>query len=205
MRGDFYKQLTSNLETARAEGLFKEERIITSAQQADITVGDSHVINFCANNYLGLANHPELIAAAKSGMDSHGFGMASVRFICGTQIRISSWRRSWPISSVWKTRILYSSCFDANGGLFETLLGPEDAIISDALNHASIIDGVRLCKAKRFRYANNDMQELEARLKEAREAGARHVLIATDGVFSMDGVIANLQGVCDRRINTMRW
>ncbi|HEH4346746.1 TPA: PLP-dependent aspartate aminotransferase family protein [Klebsiella pneumoniae] len=197
MRGDFYKQLTSNLETARAEGLFKEERIITSAQQADITVGDSHVINFCANNYLGLANHPELIAAAKSGMDSHGFGMASVRFICGTQDTHKQLEKKLADFLGMEDAILYSSCFDANGGLFETLLGPEDAIISDALNHASIIDGVRLCKAKRFRYANNDMQELEARLKEAREAGARHVLIATDGVFSMDGVIANLQGVCD--------
>lgn len=197
MRGDFYKQLTSNLETARAEGLFKEERIITSAQQADITVGDSHVINFCANNYLGLANHPELIAAAKSGMDSHGFGMASVRFICGTRDTHKQLEKKLADFLGMEDAILYSSCFDANGGLFETLLGPEDAIISDALNHASIIDGVRLCKAKRFRYANNDMQELEARLKEAREAGARHVLIATDGVFSMDGVIANLQGVCD--------
>ena len=175
MRADFYQQLNNDLETARAEGLYKEERIITSAQQADITVADgSHVINFCANNYLGLANHPELIAAAKQGMDSHGFGMASVRFICGTQ--------------------------DTHKQLEQKLaefLGMEDAIISDALNHASIIDGVRLCKAKRFRYANNDMQELEARLKEAREAGARHVLITTDGVFSMDGVIANLKGVCD--------
>ncbi len=197
MRGDFYKQLTSNLETARAEGLFKEERIITSAQQADITVGDSHVINFCANNYLGLANHPELIAAAKSGMDSHGFGMASVRFICGTQDTHKQLEKKLADFLGMEDAILYSSCFDANGGLFETLLGPEDAIISDALNHASIIDGVRLCKAKRFRYANNDMQELEARLEEAREAGARHVLIATDGVFSMDGAIANLQGVCD--------
>ncbi len=168
MRGDFYKQLTSNLETARAEGLFKEERIITSAQQADITVGDSHVINFCANNYLGLANHPELIAAAKSGMDSHGFGMASVRFICGTQDTHKQLEKKLADFLGMEDAILYSSCFDANGGLFETLLGPEDAIISDALNHASIIDGVRLCKAKRFRYANNDMQELEARLKEAR-------------------------------------
>ena len=167
MRGDFYKQLTSNLETARAEGLFKEERIITSAQQADITVGDSHVINFCANNYLGLANHPELIAAAKSGMDSHGFGMASVRFICGTQDTHKQLEKKLADFLGMEDAILYSSCFDANGGLFETLLGPEDAIISDALNHASIIDGVRLCKAKRFRYANNDMQELEARLKEA--------------------------------------
>ena len=197
MRGDFYKQLTNDLDTARAEGLFKEERIITSAQQADITVGGSQVINFCANNYLGLANHPELIAAAKSGMDSHGFGMASVRFICGTQDSHKALEKKLADFLGMEDAILYSSCFDANGGLFETLLGAEDAIISDALNHASIIDGVRLCKAKRFRYANNDMVELEARLKEARDAGARHVLIATDGVFSMDGVIANLKGVCD--------
>lgn len=198
MRGDFYKQLNSDLETARAEGLFKEERIITSAQQADITVADgSHVINFCANNYLGLANHPELIAAAKNGMDTHGFGMASVRFICGTQDSHKQLEQKLANFLGMEDAILYSSCFDANGGLFETLLGAEDAIISDALNHASIIDGVRLCKAKRFRYANNDMVELEARLKEAREAGARHVLIATDGVFSMDGVIANLKGVCN--------
>jgi glycine C-acetyltransferase len=136
-------------------------------------------------------------------MDSHGFGMASVRFICGTRTA-TKLRRSWPIFGM-EDAILYSSCFDANGGLFETLLGAEDAIISDALNHASIIDGVRLCKAKRFRYANNDMQELEARLKEAREAGARHVLIATDGVFSMDGVIANLKASAIWRINTTRW
>ncbi|HHG8770920.1 TPA: glycine C-acetyltransferase [Raoultella planticola] len=197
MRGDFYEQLANNLETARAEGLFKEERIITSAQQADITVGGSSVINFCANNYLGLANHPELIAAAKAGMDSHGFGMASVRFICGTQDSHKALEKKLAEFLGMEDAILYSSCFDANGGLFETLLGPEDAIISDALNHASIIDGVRLCKAQRYRYANNDMQELEARLKEARDAGARHVLIATDGVFSMDGVIANLNGVCD--------
>lgn len=198
MRGEFYQQLTNDLDTARAEGLFKEERIITSAQQADITVADgSHVINFCANNYLGLANHPDLIAAAKAGMDSHGFGMASVRFICGTQDSHKELEQKLAAFLGMEDAILYSSCFDANGGLFETLLSAEDAIISDALNHASIIDGVRLCKAKRYRYANNDMQELEARLKEAREAGARHVLIATDGVFSMDGVIANLKGVCD--------
>lgn len=198
MRGDFYQQLTSQLETARAEGLFKEERIITSAQQADITVADgSHVINFCANNYLGLANHPQLIDAAKQGMDTHGFGMASVRFICGTQDSHKELEGKLAGFLGMEDSILYSSCFDANGGLFETLLGPEDAIISDALNHASIIDGVRLCKAQRYRYANNNMQELEARLKEARASGARHIMIATDGVFSMDGVIANLNGVCD--------
>jgi glycine C-acetyltransferase len=196
MRGDFYKQLNSDLETARAEGLFKEERLSRLRSRRISPFDGSHVINFCANNYLGLANHPELIAAAKNGMDSHGFGMASVRFICGTRTATSSLRKAGDFLGM-EDAILYSSCFDANGGLFETLLGAEDAIISDALNHASIIDGVRLCKAKRFRYANNDMVELEARLKEAREAGARHVLIATDGVFSMDGVIANLKGVCD--------
>ncbi|HBC82252.1 MAG TPA: glycine C-acetyltransferase, partial [Escherichia sp.] len=159
MRGDFYQRLNSDLETARAEGLFKEERIITSAQQADITVADgSQVINFCANNYLGLANHPDLISAAKAGMDSHGFGMASVRFICGTQDTHKVLEQKLAGFLGMEDAILYSSCFDANGGLFETLLGAEDAIISDALNHASIIDGVRLCKAKRYRYANNDMQ-----------------------------------------------
>lgn len=198
MRGDFYKQLNSDLETARAEGLFKEERIITSAQQADITVADgSHVINFCANNYLGLANHPELIAAAKSGMDTHGFGMASVRFICGTQDSHKQLEKKLANFLGMEDAILYSSCFDANGGLFETLFGAEDAIISDALNHASIIDGVRLCKARRYRYANNDMAELEAQLKQADADGARFKLIATDGVFSMDGVIADLKSICD--------
>lgn len=198
MRGDFYQQLNAQLESARVEGLFKEERIITSAQQADITVADgSHVINFCANNYLGLANHPALIAAAKQGMDTHGFGMASVRFICGTQDSHKALEHKLAGFLGMEDAILYSSCFDANGGLFETLLGPEDAIISDALNHASIIDGVRLCKAQRYRYANNDMQELQARLQEAKAAGARHIMIATDGVFSMDGVIANLKGICD--------
>ena len=162
MRGEFYQQLTNDLETARAEGLFKEERIITSAQQADITVADgSHVINFCANNYLGLANHPDLIAAAKAGMDSHGFGMASVRFICGTQDSHKELEQKLAAFLGMEDAILYSSCFDANGGLFETLLGAEDAIISDALNHASIIDGVRLCKAKRYRYANNVIANLK--------------------------------------------
>ncbi|MEY8712401.1 glycine C-acetyltransferase [Mangrovibacter phragmitis] len=198
MRGDFYQQLAANLETARKEGLFKEERIITSAQQADITLaGGSQVINFCANNYLGLANHPALVDAAKSGMDTHGFGMASVRFICGTQDNHKQLEKKLAGFLGMEDAILYSSCFDANGGLFETLLGQEDAIISDALNHASIIDGVRLCKAQRFRYANNDLSELENCLKQARDGGARHILIATDGVFSMDGVIANLKGICD--------
>ncbi|MDN0123467.1 glycine C-acetyltransferase [Yersinia aleksiciae] len=197
-RNPFYQQLEQQLKTTRAEGLYKNERIITSAQQADISVADGNrVINFCANNYLGLANHPRLIAAAKKGMDTHGFGMASVRFICGTQDTHKELEQKLASFLGMEDAILYSSCFDANGGLFETLLGPEDAIISDALNHASIIDGVRLCKAKRYRYANNDMSELEAQLKQAKAEGARHIMIATDGVFSMDGVIANLKGVCD--------
>lgn len=198
MSADFYQQLTQQLETTRAEGLYKNERIITSAQQADIAVADGrHVINFCANNYLGLANHPALIEAAKKGMDSHGFGMASVRFICGTQDSHKQLEQRLAEFLGMEDSILYSSCFDANGGLFETLLGPEDSIISDALNHASIIDGVRLCKAKRYRYANNDMTELRAQLEMAKADGARHILIATDGVFSMDGVIADLKSVCD--------
>lgn len=198
MSNAFLQHLTQQIEQVKEDGLYKSERVITSSQQAEIQVDSGEeVINFCANNYLGLANHPDLIAAAKEGLDTHGFGMASVRFICGTQDKHKELESK--ISEFLKTEdtILYSSCFDANGGLFETLLGPEDAIISDALNHASIIDGVRLCKAKRYRYANNDMQELEARLKEATEAGARFKLIATDGVFSMDGVIADLRTVCD--------
>ncbi|MCW7548283.1 glycine C-acetyltransferase [Photorhabdus sp. APURE] len=198
MSASFYQQINEQLEQAHSEGLFKNERIITSAQNADIAVADgSHVINFCANNYLGLANHPDLIAAAKAGMDSHGFGMASVRFICGTQDTHKELERKLAEFLGMEDAILYSSCFDANGGLFETLFGPEDAIISDALNHASIIDGVRLCKAKRYRYANNDMQELRAQLEKAKADNARHIVIATDGVFSMDGVIADLKSICD--------
>ncbi|QHM77656.1 2-amino-3-ketobutyrate coenzyme A ligase [Mixta theicola] len=198
MPADFYRQINEQLAATQREGLFKQERIITSAQQADIRLGaGQEVINFCANNYLGLANHPALVLAAKEGMDSHGFGMASVRFICGTQDIHKQLEQRLADFLGMEDAILYSSCFDANGGLFETLLGPEDAVISDALNHASIIDGVRLCKAQRYRYANNDMKELRARLEEARRAGARHILIATDGVFSMDGVIANLRGICD--------
>ncbi|MCW7762059.1 glycine C-acetyltransferase [Photorhabdus luminescens] len=198
MSASFYQQINEQLEQAHSEGLFKNERIITSAQNADIAVADgSHVINFCANNYLGLANHPDLIAAAKAGMDSHGFGMASVRFICGTQDTHKELERKLAEFLGMEDAILYSSCFDANGGLFETLFGPEDAIISDALNHASIIDGVRLCKAKRYRYANNDMQELRAQLEKAKADNARHIVIATDGVFSMDGVIADLESICD--------
>ncbi len=193
----FYQQINQQLSEVKAEGLYKSERVIASAQQTAIEVNQTEVINFCANNYLGLANHPDLIAAAKAGLDSHGFGMASVRFICGTQDIHKQLEASLSEFLGMEDTILYSSCFDANAGLFETLLGPEDAIVSDALNHASIIDGVRLCKAKRFRYANNDMADLEAQLIAARDAGVRHILIATDGVFSMDGVIANLKGVCD--------
>ncbi|KHT05869.1 2-amino-3-ketobutyrate CoA ligase [Pectobacterium brasiliense] len=198
MPAAFYQQLTTQIMAARTEGVFKEERIITSAQQAEIEVMDSdRLLNFCANNYLGLADSPELIAAAKAGLDSHGFGMASVRFICGTQDIHKALERKLAEFLGMDDAILYSSCFDANGGLFETLMGPEDAIISDALNHASIIDGIRLSKARRYRYANNDMSQLEAQLQLARAEGARHVMIATDGVFSMDGVIADLQGICD--------
>ncbi|ADU71186.1 glycine C-acetyltransferase [Pantoea sp. At-9b] len=198
MSSQFYSQILQQLETTRQDGLFKQERTITSPQQAEINVANGQpVINFCANNYLGLANHPALIQAAKEGMDTHGFGMASVRFICGTQDIHQQLERKLADFLGMEDAILFSSCFDANGGLFETLLGAEDAIISDALNHASIIDGIRLCKAQRYRYANNDMNELRARLEDARDNGARHILIATDGVFSMDGVIANLQGICD--------
>jgi len=194
----FLKDLAQQIEDLKVEGLYKEERIITSQQQADITVtGGQQVINFCANNYLGLANHPGVMAAAKEGIDTWGFGMASVRFICGTQTVHKTLEKA--ISEFLHTEdtILYSSCFDANGGLFETLFQAEDAIISDALNHASIIDGVRLCKAHRFRYKNNDMADLEVQLKAARDQGCRHIVIATDGVFSMDGTIANLKGICD--------
>jgi glycine C-acetyltransferase len=197
MSNGFYRHLTEQLEQVQAEGLYKQERIISSAQQASIAVGQQQVLNFCANNYLGLANHPELIAAAKAGLDSHGFGMASVRFICGTQDSHKVLEQQLSAFLGTEDTILYSSCFDANGGLFETLFGAEDAIISDALNHASIIDGVRLCKAKRYRYANNDMADLEAQLKQAQADGTRFKLIATDGVFSMDGVIADLKSVCD--------
>ncbi|MBM7345777.1 glycine C-acetyltransferase [Pantoea coffeiphila] len=198
MKDVFYQQVKQQLLNADREGLFKHERQIAGAQQAVIELADgSELLNFCANNYLGLANHPSLIAAAKSGLDTHGFGMASVRFICGTQDQHRQLEHRLAEFLGMEDSILYSSCFDANGGLFETLLGAEDAVISDALNHASIIDGIRLCKAQRYRYANNDMAELESCLQRAREAGARHILIATDGVFSMDGVIANLAGICD--------
>lgn len=196
MPNSFLSQLEIQLSELKKNGLYKQEREITSPQQAQISVaGGQHVLNFCANNYLGLANHPELIAAARSSYDQYGFGLSSVRFICGTQSIHHQLEKR--ISQFLETEdtILYSSCFDANGGLFETLLGEEDAIISDALNHASIIDGIRLCKAKRFRYDNNDMANLEMKLKEAE--GCRYKLIATDGVFSMDGTIANLAKICD--------
>jgi len=182
----------------RDAGTFKAERVIITPQQASIRVQDgAEVINFCANNYLGLSDDPQIVAAAKRTLDERGFGMSSVRFICGTLDIHKELEAKLSDFLGMDDTILYSSCFDANGGLFETLLGPEDAIISDSLNHASIIDGVRLCKAKRFRYANNDMADLEAKLGEAKAAGARMILIATDGVFSMDGYIANLQAVCD--------
>jgi len=185
-------------ETAKLveSGLFKKERIITSPQSARIRVeGGREVLNFCANNYLGLADHPHVIAAAQKALEQHGFGMASVRFICGTQDLHKTLEARLSAFLGTEDTILYSSCFDANGGLFETVLGEDDAVITDALNHASIIDGIRLCKAKRFRYANNDMADLEARLLEAKDARFR--LIATDGVFSMDGTIANLSAICD--------
>ncbi|GAB2492049.1 glycine C-acetyltransferase [Arenimonas alkanexedens] len=187
---------TAELDAIRAQGLFKAERIITGPQSAEITLADGRtVLNFCANNYLGLADHPDVIQSAKDALDTHGFGMASVRFICGTQDLHKELEAK--IASFFGTQdtILYAACFDANGGLYEPLLGEEDAIISDALNHASIIDGVRLCKAKRYRYANSDMADLEKQLQQARADGARTIMITTDGVFSMDGFIAPLDQV----------
>lgn len=188
----FLNDIRETLKTIDAEGLMKKERMITSPQAGEIAVGEREVINLCANNYLGLADNPALIEAAKGAMEPRGFGMASVRFICGTQDIHRELEQKLAAFLNKDDAILFAACFDANGGLFEPLLGPEDAIVSDSLNHASIIDGIRLCKAKRFRYANNDMADLEAKLKEARDAGARHVMVATDGVFSMDGYLANL-------------
>ena len=196
MRATVADQITSTLEEIKSQGLFKTERIITGPQNAEIPIADGRrVINLCANNYLGLADHPALLAAAKEALDSHGFGMASVRFICGTQDIHKELETALTKFLGTEDTILYPSCFDANGGLFETLLGAEDAVISDELNHASIIDGIRLCKAQRYRYKNCDMADLEAQLQAAK--GARFRLIATDGVFSMDGTIANLKGVCE--------
>lgn len=196
MKKAITRHLRGEIRSVREAGLYKNERIIDSPQDAEIRLqtGD-RVLNFCANNYLGLANHPELIAAAKEALDRFGYGMSSVRFICGTQTVHRELERRLAAFLGTEDAILYSSCFDANTGLFETLLGEEDAVISDALNHASLIDGIRLCKAKRFRYANNDMDDLEGRLKAA--AGCRFRLIVTDGVFSMDGVVADLKSICD--------
>lgn len=192
----FSQQLSETLAGIKTDGLFKTERQIASAQDAEITLADGRrVINMCANNYLGLSNHPEVCEAARMAISSHGFGVASVRFICGTQTIHRQLEEALSVFLGTEDTILYPSCFDANGGLFETILTAEDAVISDSLNHASIIDGVRLSKAKRFRYHNNDLADLEEKLKEAEAAGARHKLITTDGCFSMDGVIADLAGV----------
>ncbi|MEP4766806.1 MAG: glycine C-acetyltransferase [Roseibium sp.] len=192
MSSAFLTDISKTLTEIEADGLYKRERLITSPQGGHIAVGGHDVINLCANNYLGLADHPALIEAAKKAMEPKGFGMASVRFICGTQDIHRQLEQRLAGFLGKDDAILFAACFDANGGLFEPLLGPEDAIISDALNHASIIDGIRLCKAKRFRYANSDMADLETKLIAAREAGARHIMIATDGVFSMDGYLAKL-------------
>ena len=189
---DFYRQ---TLQEIHDGGLYKKERVITTPQSRSIRAGEGRVINFCANNYLGLSDNAQLIAAAKQGLDSHGFGLSSVRFICGTQDIHKQLEKIIADFIGTQDCILYSSCFDANAGLFETLLGPQDAVISDQLNHASVIDGVRLCKARRFRYANSDMEDLERCLKEAQDAKIK--LITTDGVFSMDGYIAKLDRICD--------
>ncbi|MEM9101356.1 MAG: glycine C-acetyltransferase [Pseudomonadota bacterium] len=203
MNTTFDQFINEQITELKQSGLYKEERVITSQQQAAIQVtgtangNDDQVLNFCANNYLGLANNPKLIEAGQEGLNNFGYGMASVRFICGTLDIHKQLEGRLSAFLGMEDTILYSSCFDANGGLFETLLGPEDAVISDALNHASIIDGIRLCKAKRYRYQNNDITDLETQLKQAKADGARFILIATDGVFSMDGTIANLGKVCD--------
>jgi glycine C-acetyltransferase len=200
----FYQHITAQLTDLEAQGLYKRERLITSAQTARITVSEAggvrEVLNFCANNYLGLANSPELIEAGHQALDAHGFGMASVRFICGTQAQHRELEQSIADWLGFEDSILYAACFDANGGVFEPLFGPEDAIISDALNHASIIDGIRLCKAKRYRYKTSDMADLEAQLMAARADGARHIVIATDGVFSMDGTIAKLDEIVQLKL-----
>ena len=198
MYGKIKEHLQNELQTIEDNGIFKKERIIISPQDAEITISTGEtVLNFCANNYLGLSSHPEVIQAAKDAMDTHGFGMSSVRFICGTQDIHKTLERK--ISEFYGTEdtILYAAAFDANGGVFEPLFGEGDAIISDSLNHASIIDGVRLCKAARYRYANNDMADLEQQLIKANEAGSRFKIIVTDGVFSMDGIVASLDKICD--------
>ncbi|MCC9072678.1 glycine C-acetyltransferase [Flavobacterium sp. F-65] len=198
MYGKIKEHLQNELQTIEENGIFKRERIITSAQDAEITISTGEkVLNFCANNYLGLSSHPEVVQAAKDAMDTHGFGMSSVRFICGTQDIHKTLEKK--IADFYGTEdtILYAAAFDANGGVFEPLLGENDAIISDSLNHASIIDGVRLCKAARYRYENSNMEDLEQQLIKANEAGARFKLIVTDGVFSMDGLVAPLDKICD--------
>ncbi|TAL88737.1 MAG: glycine C-acetyltransferase [Candidimonas sp.] len=198
MNSSFLDHVNAQIQQLRDAGFYKAERVIAGAQSAQIALADgAQVLNFCANNYLGLANDVRLIQASKKGMDDAGFGLASVRFICGTQTGHKQLERALAGFLKMGDSILYSSCFDANGGLFEVLLDENDAIISDALNHASIIDGVRLCKAQRYRYANNDMADLEAQLQAADKAGMRFKLVATDGVFSMDGIVANLKGICD--------
>ena len=195
MYGELKNQLKAELYEIRAAGLYKGERVIDTPQAARVSVGERSVLNMCANNYLGLASHPEVIKAARDALDEWGYGLASVRFICGTQAIHKQLEDKLSDFLGMEDTILYTSCFDANGGLFETLLGPNDAVISDELNHASIIDGVRLCKAKRFRYKNNDMADLATQLEAAK--GARRILIVTDGVFSMDGYLANLPAICD--------
>ena len=195
MYGDLKNQLKAELYEIRAAGLYKGERVIDTPQAARVSVGERSVLNMCANNYLGLASHPEVIQAARDALDEWGYGLASVRFICGTQAIHKQLEDKLSDFLGMEDTILYTSCFDANGGLFETLLGPNDAVISDELNHASIIDGVRLCKSKRFRYKNNDMADLAKQLETAK--GARRILIVTDGVFSMDGYLANLPAICD--------
>ena len=197
MYGKLRDDLIKELAAIEEAGLYKRERIITSDQGAEITVNGRQVLNFCANNYLGLSSDPEVVKAAHDALDSHGYGMSSVRFICGTQDIHKELEKKLADFHGMEDTILYAACFDANGGVFEPLLGQEDAIISDSLNHASIIDGVRLCKAMRYRYANNDMADLEVQLKMARADGASNIVIVTDGVFSMDGIIADLKGICD--------
>ncbi|MBK6286208.1 MAG: glycine C-acetyltransferase [Gammaproteobacteria bacterium] len=197
MSREFLAHLAGELAAIERDGLRKQERLLSTAQDATIRVGSGpELLNFCANNYLGLANHPALLDAAREGLERFGFGMASVRFICGTQTRHRELEERLSAFLGTEDTILYSSCFDANGGLFEALLGEQDAVISDALNHASIIDGIRLCKARRYRYASNDLDELERQLRQADADGARFKLIATDGVFSMDGIIARLDAIC---------
>lgn len=197
MYGKIKEHLQKELAAIEEAGLFKNERIITSEQDAEITVNGTKVLNFCANNYLGLSSHPDVVEGARRTLDSHGFGMSSVRFICGTQDIHKELERKIAEFHGTEDTILYAACFDANGGVFEPLLTAEDAIISDSLNHASIIDGVRLCKAARYRYENNNMEALEAELKKAQKAGHRFKIIVTDGVFSMDGIVADLKGICD--------